>query len=366
MRIAILSPKFPPEYIGGAEISAYNIAKHLARMGHDVHVITRRQNKAKEDGFKVHFIDFTERPSFLRYRSTAKRLAMKAVEIRPDIIFSETLYSGAHAGMIAKRRLGVPLVVRPTGEAYFISNILKRVTVRRILSKADLVLPLTDHMERVIKSICPGARTYVVGEGIEIGMCSSTRKAKLPKESVLFLGRLTELKGVKYLIEAFSEVREKRPDAHLVIAGYGELEENLKEQAKKQGTEGITFKGKVERKDVPGYMKACEVFVLPSISEGFPLVILEAMSCGAPIIATGVRAMPEIVKDGKNGLLVKPRDPKGLARCILQLLGDRRLRESMSRNNIEFSKGYSWENISRKIESKIIEICSKKCNRSRI
>lgn len=358
MRIAILSPKFPPKYIGGAEISAYNIAKHLAKRGHDVHVVTRRQREAKEDGFKVHFIDFTERPSFLRYRSTAKRLAMKAVEIKPDIIFSETLYSGAHAGMIAKRRLGVPLVVRPTGEAYFISNILKRMTVRRILSKADLVLPLTEHMDMVIKGIFSGARTHIVGEGIEIGMYSSSRKARLPKESVLFLGRLTELKGVKYLIEAFKEVREKRPDAHLVIAGYGELESELKDQAKRQGTEGITFRGKVERKDVPGYMKACEVFVLPSISEGFPLVILEAMSCGAPVIATDVRAMPEIVKDGKNGLLVKPRDPKGLARCILQLLGDRMLRERMSRNNMEFAKGYSWESISGKIEEQMLKLLS--------
>ncbi len=356
MRIAVLAAKFPPQDIGGAEISVYNFAK-LASRRHEVHVITREQkalkDKSRRDGFTIHTVRCIGRTQVLRYWSTARALAKRAREIKPDIIYSEALYSAGMAGAKAGKRLGIPVVIRLAGEIYWTGGFIQRRLVRRIVKESGLVIALTEHMKREVLKYCPDARVEVVGEGVDYEFFRKSEKAKLPKNSILYIGRFVKMKGVEYLVRAFKIVKEKVPDARLFLGGYGPEEKNLKRLAKDLRVRDISFLGPLGRSEMAGYLKACSVFALPSTSEGFPLTIVEAMTSGCPIVSTNVRGLPEIMKDGRNGLLVKPRDEKGLAEKIGYLLKNPRTRERFSRNNIKDARKYSWERVVSSILEKI-------------
>jgi glycosyltransferase involved in cell wall biosynthesis len=97
-------------------------------------------------------------------------------------------------------------------------------------------------------------------------------------------------------------------------------------------------------------MAASDVFALPSLSEGFPIVSLEAMASGLPIVATKVGGLPEIVEDGQNGFLVEPRNPGQIAERALLLLNNDKLRQRISGNNKEKVKEFSWENVVSRLE----------------
>jgi glycosyltransferase involved in cell wall biosynthesis len=133
------------------------------------------------------------------------------------------------------------------------------------------------------------------------------------------VGRLTEQKGINYLLEAWAQVHPVLPQAVLIIAGDGPLRDSLKQQAAPLG-ESVRFLG--WRTDGPTIMADCDTLVLPSLWEGFGLVTLEAMALSRPVIASRVGALPEIVLNGETGLLVPPSNPKALADALCRLLGD--------------------------------------------
>jgi len=149
---------------------------------------------------------------------------------------------------------------------------------------------------------------------------------------ILFVGRLTKAKGVDILIKAIKILKEKyQKEIKADIVGKGYLEEELKELVIKLGIEKeIEFLG--VRRDIEKLMKSTKLFVLPSRWEGLPLTILEAMSSGAGIIATKVGGIPEIIQNGKEGILISPEDSETLAGAIAELLKDRELRVKLGVN----------------------------------
>jgi glycosyltransferase involved in cell wall biosynthesis len=135
--------------------------------------------------------------------------------------------------------------------------------------------------------------------------------------TVLTVARLDAQKGLRYLLDAIASV----PDARLVLVGEGPERHVLEEHARRLGVSGrVDFLG--QRSDVPRLLSGCDVFVLPSIYEGFPLAVLEAMEAGKPVVATAVGGTPEAVLDGETGYLVPPRDPAALAAAIRRVLTD--------------------------------------------
>jgi glycosyltransferase involved in cell wall biosynthesis len=135
---------------------------------------------------------------------------------------------------------------------------------------------------------------------------------------VLTVARLDEQKGQRYLLEAAAQV----PQARFVLAGDGPLRTSLEAQARSLGLEQrVKFLG--YRSDIPDLLAGCDVFVLPSLYEGLPLSILEAMSAGKPVIATQIGGTDEAVIPNETGLLIPPADPAALAAAIRKLLDDR-------------------------------------------
>lgn len=140
--------------------------------------------------------------------------------------------------------------------------------------------------------------------------------------------RLTREKGIEYLLEAAGAILQKAPRAHFVILGDGPQRHPLEERAQRLGiSERVVFTG--HRRDVPAVLETIDVFVCPSIQEGFPFSVLEAMRAGKPVVASRTGGVPELLRHGVDGLLVNVGDIPGLAAAISQLLQDRELRSRL-------------------------------------
>lgn len=170
----------------------------------------------------------------------------------------------------------------------------------------------------------------------------------LPAEGpiVSYVGKLVPRKGVDTLVEAMGLLARRPQGAPLLVAaGIGEMRDGLERQAAELGVaDRIRFAGKVAHDDVGWWMAAGDVFVLPSLSEGLPTVVCEAMNCGRPVVATAVDGTPEIVRDGTTGLLVPPGDAPALAAALARLLDDPALARRMGEEALRIGQAeYTWE-----------------------
>ncbi|MEM7588091.1 MAG: glycosyltransferase family 4 protein, partial [Acidobacteriota bacterium] len=151
--------------------------------------------------------------------------------------------------------------------------------------------------------------------------------------AVLFVGRLRTRKAAAVLLEAFAILLKDWPQAQLILAGSGEHHEALQQHAETLGIAPSTrFLGAVPRAEMDRWYQVADVFCLPSIYEGFPVTILEAMAAGLPVVSTTVSGIPEAIEDGVSGYLVEPESATGLAEALARLAADRELTRSMGRN----------------------------------
>jgi glycosyltransferase involved in cell wall biosynthesis len=135
-------------------------------------------------------------------------------------------------------------------------------------------------------------------------------------------------KGVDYLLRAIPSILQRVPNARFLIVGHGEMRESWGRLAEELGVgEAVIWAG--HRADVDTFLSGCDLFVLPTLADAFPTVLLEAMAASVPAVASAVGGVPEIVEDGVTGLLVPPRDSSALATAVTRILGDAQLRESM-------------------------------------
>jgi glycosyltransferase involved in cell wall biosynthesis len=138
---------------------------------------------------------------------------------------------------------------------------------------------------------------------------------------VCMVGNFRADKGHAVLLSAAAGVRELLPEVRFVLVGLGPLEDEVRARSHQMGLDGtVLFAG--FREDAPRIAGASDVFVLPSLREGLPLALLEAMAQGRPVVATTVGGVPEVVEDGRHGLLVPPRDPRALGAALVELLRD--------------------------------------------
>ena len=162
---------------------------------------------------------------------------------------------------------------------------------------------------------------------------------------LLWAGQLRPVKGLAYLLEAVKLLIDRGFNVHLTIVGDGEQGDYLRDLASKLGLKhAVEFPGYVP----PGpalktYFDRADIYVLPSLSEGIPKVLLEAMAAGLPIVATKVGGIPDIIEDGVNGLLVEPGDARALAFCVQRLIQADDLRMSLSSNALRFARDHTAE-----------------------
>ncbi|QQG38511.1 MAG: glycosyltransferase family 4 protein [Candidatus Woesearchaeota archaeon] len=198
------------------------------------------------------------------------------------------------------------------------------------------------------------------GKPIYMGYTSSlsskdTNKIKVIKRvnkkiiNLLFVGRLAEEKGITYLIDAFNELNKKYK-LTLTLLGQGPLEKEIKQKVEKLGLENkINILGYVSLKEMDSVYSKSDIFILPSLTDAMPKVILEAMAKSIPVIATNVGGIPTIIKHNKNGILIKPRSSDEIVKAVDTIIKDKKLRERIIKNEIDTAKSLSIERIIEKM-----------------
>lgn len=149
-------------------------------------------------------------------------------------------------------------------------------------------------------------------------------------KELLFIGRLTAVKGVPILIEAFTRVLDEHPNANLTLIGDGPERPSIEALISKRTLhKNISLTGYLNQKEVAQKLSQSNILVLPSFAEGVPVVLMEAMACGLPVITTRIAGIPELVEDGKSGILLPPGDTDSLTKQIIKLLKDPALCKKM-------------------------------------
>lgn len=228
---------------------------------------------------------------------------------------------------------------------------------RRTVELADAIITVSEASRRDIEHFFPSTkgRIYVVPNAAH----ARFRRLEVPREAthlpalgiefpyVLFVGTLEPGKNVERVIRAFDSIAERFPRHHLVVAGdRGWLYEGILEAAEKaRAASRIHLIGHQGDDVIVELMNFCEIFVFPSLYEGFGLPPLEAMACGAPVITSNVSSLPEVVGDA--ALLVNPLERDEIAEAMKRLLSDDQLRQQMREKGLERSRLFSWKNSAR-------------------
>jgi L-malate glycosyltransferase len=350
MRIAIVVNLFPPQWIGGTEIATEYMAEHLARRGNEVHIITSLDDHLSEESFEKGF--HIHRLPVIRIRTIGliffwADLYQTIKKLDPDLVHSQSLIFAIPA-LLSKKVLKIPYVVWGQGLDVYSRDWFMQLVSRTIIKNAGSVISLTKDMKRVMQEIYTRDIT-VVPNGIEIEDYQNRlhkQERESPEKRILFVGRLDPVKGIPSLLRAIKIVCEVFPAAKLIVVGDGGEREHLESLADSIGIRNrVDFVGRTPHENIPDYLCQADVFVLPSESEGFPLVLLEAMACGLPIVATRVGGVPDIIEDGVNGYLVEYGDFQEMAKKILFLLDNQLLTDQISKNNRVKVQEYAWENV---------------------
>jgi phosphatidylinositol alpha-mannosyltransferase len=172
--------------------------------------------------------------------------------------------------------------------------------------------------------------------------------------NILSVGRLEKRKGQRYLLRAFAEVKARRPNSRLVIVGgYGERERRAYEAwVRDHGLRDVVFTGFVPDAVLPRYHRSAQVFCAPNTgNESQGIVLLEAMAAGCPVVASNIEGFAEVLTEGVEGLLVRPKDADSLAAALVELIDDPERRAGMAAAGRERAQAFSWERISRRVLS---------------
>jgi glycosyltransferase involved in cell wall biosynthesis len=360
LRIAMLAPEFYPNW-GGAGTYSILLAKELVKTDEvTVFTASRGTSAAEIESFfggklKVNLVtSATERFFYnLKYQALVARL-MRDRQSEFDVLHANhaqmpdlfmkmtgagaptltTVHSTLSTQMAGLRRSSRDMSRLDRSESmlkvmYPVLGQLERI----YLAQSRHVVCVSSYVARDVERIAPrwGPR-HVVRNGVDTERFSPASEQGARPFTVAFSGRLITLKGLDTLIAAFAIVRKKIPDAKLNLAGGGNAE-YWGERAKDVGlgADAVSFLGHVEYTEMPAFLSCVDALVLPSRSESMPYAVLEAMSCALPVVATRVGGVPEIIDDGRNGMLFRPNNVKGLADHLLALAGDAELRSRLGK-----------------------------------
>ncbi len=229
----------------------------------------------------------------------------------------------------------------------------------KLLRKVDAFVAISEEIkEGLLKDGVKAARIWRIPNFVDLRQYRKVslpeklqlkRRLKLPEGIlVIYSGRFVQRKGINYLLEAWIEVQRQFPQARLLLLGDGQTLEDTKRYAEKLGiSKTVLFLGHVN--NVQDYLCSADLFVLPSLQEGLPNALLEAMAAGLPVVATRIGGVEDIVENEKNGLLVPPADSKALAEAIKRLLSNKALAEHLARSGYStIKKHYSLDSIVKK------------------
>lgn len=368
MKILVISHEYPPIGGGGAN-ACFFLTRELKRRGNQVSLVTAQYadlplEETTQDGVRIYRVHCKrankEKSSFYEmftylcsaWRKTGKLL--KAEKFDKCLVFF-----GIPSGPLAlhlKHRYGLHYVVRLGGgdipgaqrRFKYLYKVLAPV-VRRIWRGADALIANSEGLQKRALNFESRYSVTVIENGVDNQFFVPVEKNDNDRGciKILFVSRLIEGKGLQYLIphldEIGSAVREKsNQQIALTIVGDGPYRAELENLVRKLEMQHlVTFVGRKDKEEVRRYYQEADLFVLPSLSEGMPNVVLEAMACGLPVVMTPCEGSLELVTD--NGIVTTLED---IGDNLVKLCTDRKLRTSMGQNSIRnVERDFRWESI---------------------
>lgn len=366
MKLLLINNEFPPIGGGGSTVTKYAI-RYLVAAGHEVTLITSRYRglprREVVDGAKVIRI-----PAVRRYKDFCSQwelviFGLSALvytlwyTLRHRVDFIQA-YFAVPAGWVAWI---VSTVRRIPYAVYFGGSDIpganpsryKRVypfitpLLKAIWRRAQFRTVCSEDLARLGKAADPGVEFIVIPNGVETDRFKPIERTANAKVKLLFIGRLIPRKGFQRVVKALPRVKELTGNGfEIEVVGTGDAKAQLDEEAEKLGVSDlIKYVGTVPYDRLEASYQYADVFVLTSLSEGMPSVILEAMGCGLPVVASDVGGNNELITNGENGYLIKGDDIEGLAERLAQLINDRELRENMGAKSRERALAYDWGKI---------------------
>ena len=361
--------EFPPIGGGGGWVS-YFLGKHFAAAGHEVHLITSQFRDCATDeqvgGFHVHRVrslrknrDVCAVHEMLTYAVSSSLYGLRfAKQFQPDIV---QVFFGIPAGggaYLLRKLRGVPYVVflggrdvpsrNPDPPYYRWLYLFLKPIIRAIWGNASAVVACSDGLRELARETDSFVKMDVIPDGLDLGRFERVQRDACPeKVRVLAIGRLIPRKGFQFLIRALPHIIENAAyDFEIEIVGDGPYQGELLRLSADLGVAShIRFAGSVPYSELPHKYRDADVFILPSLAEGMPLVVLEAMGTGLPIVASRVQGIDELVVEDVNGALFDAGDVEGLARSLVKLINAGERRVEMGKASVERVKPYDWKHI---------------------
>ncbi|HOC97310.1 MAG TPA: glycosyltransferase [Candidatus Pacearchaeota archaeon] len=287
----------------------------------------------------------------LHFNSFKKVLRRKYIKF--DLIHSHFVWSSGYVGMKLKKEYGTPLVI--TGHGYDVYKLpfkskYWRKKIKGILDSADCIITGSKSNKRRLEELgIDMLKVSIINNGFSSNLFYNKDKRVLRKEMgideslriCLSVGNLEKVKGHDVLIKAISILKDKGENVFCYIIGTGSRLNYLKRLAKKYGVDSnVSFLGVKPHSEICDYINISDVFVLPSRNEGAPVVLLEALACGKPVVASKVGNVKDILESRDCGYIVNPEDSKALADAISKSLN----RNWNTNGIVEYAKRFSWEN----------------------
>ncbi|MCD5383923.1 glycosyltransferase [candidate division WOR-3 bacterium] len=367
---------------GGMNVYIRELSNALSRKGFDIDIFTRSHapdipRVVQQNGLRVVYLkagpqSLYPKRFFPRYFEEFLDQIVKFSRLnRYDLIHSHHWLSGWVSARL-KQIWGVPMVhtfhtlgLLKSSDQYRLK--IEKDTVR----KANLVISTSDaeksHLVQYYKA--KPDKIHYIPCGVNVKLFkrldpNSSRKylGLSNQRYILFVGRIDPIKSIETLLSAMTLLDST---VHLLVIGGGEREsefERLKKRADRLGiTDRVSFLGAKPQSLLPYYYSSAEVCILPSSYESFGLVLLEAMACGTPVIASRVGGIPEVVEDGRTGFLVPPGDDGGLAHRIDQLLEDEELRNLFSQRGSKRAIEFNWDSVADRVAIRYRSMKNAKC-----
>jgi glycogen(starch) synthase len=369
MRILIATWEFPPFKVGGIASHCYDLSRMLASKGHDVHILTYGDKHAEEseEGVSIHRVPSTYAPDTISWSMfLSHQMEKKAIELnkeeRFDLVHAHD-WMTVPAGVGIKKLLNIPMVFTLHSTEKGRSGVHDSYT--RMINdmewhgtyEANQVITVGKDFYNEVRGLfnVPEDKIHYIRNGVDISKFDSNKEdvqrsdyAADWEKLILFVGRLSNQKGIEYLLGSIPGVLNQHPDAKFVIAGTGALE-HYRSMAHRIGIGHKTFfTGYVPEDILISLFKKAEITVAPSVYEPFGIVALESAAARTPTVGSYVGGLKETIIHENTGLHSYPAHIQSLCDQINRSLWDDEWRKWMGSNARKMvQENYTWDKIAR-------------------
>lgn len=406
MRVLMLTSSYPKFRGDTTAPFIESIATHIAAAHTDaqenieVHVVLPEHRDLKrgalEDGVHFYPYRYAPRPEWtlwgyaealrgdvalkrgvyalapLALASSYNTLMRLTGEQRFDVMHAHWVLPNAPVAALVAKQRNIPLVVSMHGSDVFMAEKggVFGAAARWCFDRAAWITACSDElMQRALVVGADENKTELIPYGADAKAFhvhpdeAARVRAELRMERgdvmILAVGRMVYKKGFAFLVDAMPKILQRTPRARLVLVGYGDLRDELEQQARALGLNGhVTFAGQVKRQDIPAYFAASDIVSVPSVRDeagnvdGLPNVVLEGMAAGKPIVASNIAGFPDVIGHGESGLLVPEKDSDAIANAVVELAEDASLRARLGAHaRAQVHANLNWDTVARRFIS---------------